>query len=104
MARASPEAALLTTCFMRASPLVIFFRCPFSVTTTGSLSACSKSVNDVLDPRGRPLGLPDRPFLKRVVRGGLPKPTGYFVLSLAGMTLLLLILGFSLTLPEQLTT
>ncbi len=101
MARGSPEAALLTSCLSIASPLVICLRCPFSVTTTSSLSACCKSVNEVLDPRGRPLGLPERPFLKRVRRGGLPKPTAYFALSLAGMTFLRL--DFSLALVEKLT-
>src|SRR5258708_17386335 len=101
MARGSPEAALLTSCLSIASPLVICLRCPFSVTTTCSLSACCKSVNEVLDPRGRPLGLPERPFLKRVRRGGLPKPTAYFALSLAGMTFLRLV--FSLALVEKLT-
>ena len=50
MERASPDAPLLTSCLIIASPLVIRLRSPFSFTTTGSSSACSKSFDTFFDP------------------------------------------------------
>jgi hypothetical protein len=43
---------------------------PFSVTTTGWFSASFSTLEKFFAPRGRPRGLPDWPFLKRVCSGG----------------------------------
>jgi hypothetical protein len=40
-----------------------------------SFNASFSRVFKFLAPGGRPLGLPDRPFSKRLCAGGLPKPT-----------------------------
>jgi hypothetical protein len=71
MERASPDAPLLTSCLIIASPLVIRLRSPFSLITTGSPSASSSSLDTFFEPLTRPAGLPDLPFSKRVLRGGL---------------------------------
>jgi adenylate cyclase len=72
VARGSALADRLTSCLMIARSLLIFRRPPFSATTTGSFSSSLSRVERFFDPLGRPHGLPDRPVLKRVWRGGLP--------------------------------
>jgi hypothetical protein len=67
--RNSAEADLLTSWAMTASRLVTCRRLPFSVTVTFSLSAAANSAARFF--AGRPRGLPDWPFLKRVWMGGL---------------------------------
>ena len=55
-----------------ASRLLILRRPPFSATVTGSFSLSLSSAVKLFAPAGRPRGLPDLPFTKRVSRGGLP--------------------------------
>jgi hypothetical protein len=55
-----------------ASRLVILRRRPFSVIVTVSFSASFSRVVRFFEPGGRPRGLPDWPFLKPALRGGLP--------------------------------
>src|SRR6266851_3809212 len=92
--RGSPAMALLTSCLISASRLVILLRLPFSLMTTGSLSTFSINVARFFAPLGRPLGFPDCPLQKRVRRGGLPNPTAYSGLS--SSAILHLRLGFEL--------
>jgi hypothetical protein len=58
----SAEADLLTSWVTIASRLVIFLRHPFSTTVTQPFRAALSRVDMFLLPRGRPFGLPDRPF------------------------------------------
>jgi hypothetical protein len=51
---------------MPSSRFEILRRRPFSVTKTGWFSASFSTLEKFLAPRGRPRGLPDWPFLKRV--------------------------------------
>src|ERR1700737_1626067 len=60
---------------MIASRLVTLRRPPFAATMTSSFSASLSSVFRFLGPGDRPRGWPDRPFGKRVWRGGLRDPT-----------------------------
>src|SRR5215472_14851302 len=57
--------------------MVIVLRLPFSVTDTRSFDMASNTVARFLRERGRPLGLPEIPGLKRVCFGGRPWPTSY---------------------------
>src|SRR6516165_874272 len=72
MALKSALAERLTSCVTIASRLLSLRRPPWSVTTTSSLSALVSRVFIFLAPGGRPRGLPDWPFAKRVCGGGLP--------------------------------
>src|SRR5207237_4577710 len=72
IARKSAVADRLTSWVMMAWRLLTLRRPPLSVTTTGSFSASLSSVRRFLAPAGRPRGLPDWPWAKRVCRGGLP--------------------------------
>src|ERR1700680_140216 len=74
IARRSALAERLTSCVMIASRLVTLRRPSFSATITRLLSASVSRAGRFFDSRGRPRGLPDRPFSKRVWRGGLPFP------------------------------
>ena len=62
IARKSPRAALFTACMIINSNLLIVMRRPFSRTSTRASSACLISVAELLEPRGLPLGFPERPF------------------------------------------
>src|SRR5260370_15231252 len=55
----------------------MFLRWPPSCTITGSSSASLRSLWRDFEPFGRPLGLPERPGLKRVFNGGRRYPTRY---------------------------
>src|SRR5215831_11299726 len=68
----SALAERLTSWVMIASRLLTLRRPPWSVTTTSSLSALMSRVFIFLTPGGRPRGLPDWPFAKRLWCGGLP--------------------------------
>src|SRR5271154_5238872 len=66
----SPEAALLTCCWIAASSLLIFFLFPFSVTVTWAKAALLILSRRLNEPLRRPRGLPDFPSLKRLCSGG----------------------------------
>jgi len=68
---ASAIANLLASCLTPSCRFVILRLLPFSVMTTGSFSASSSRVERFFEPLGRPRGLPEWPFLKRVCSGGL---------------------------------
>ena len=70
VACASAIANLLASCLRPSSRFEIVRRRPSSVTTTGSFNASFSRVEKFFEPRGRPRGLPDWPFLKRVCKGG----------------------------------
>src|SRR5713226_9136457 len=59
----SPAAALLINCFVTAVLREIFLGLPFSVTGMRVLSSSWNSVAKLLATFGRPLGLPDCPFV-----------------------------------------
>src|ERR1700694_5941180 len=92
--RGSPAMALLTSCLISATRLVILLRLPFSLMTTGSLSTFSINVARFFAPLGRPVGFPDCPLQKAVRPGGLPNPTADSGLS--SSAILHLRLGFEL--------
>ena len=71
----SASADLSTSWATIASRLLIRRGRPSLSTVTGSFNAASNSAGRSF-LRG-PLGLPDRPFRKRVCSGGLPRPTRY---------------------------
>jgi hypothetical protein len=82
-ARPSPAAALFVCCCIATSSLVIVLLLPRSVTFTGAERAFRRVVATFKVPLGRPRGLPDLPFLKRVCLGGRLKPTEWDSLSLS---------------------
>jgi len=70
VACASAIANLLASCRTPSSRFEILRRLPSSVTTTGSFNASVSKVERFFEPLGRPRGLPDWPFRKRVCNGG----------------------------------
>ena len=72
MARQSALADWLTSCVMMAWRLLIFLTPAILGDDDRLVQRLAQQRRQVLAPGGRPRGLPDWPFLKRVWRGGLP--------------------------------